>query len=146
VLLKAYFKDEDIAYQLTPAYMHCCNTDERAIQTFKDHFKAVLCGRDPRFPMFYWCLLIPQTVLTLNLLRTSRLNPKHSAWSCLNGPYDYNAHPITPLGTHVVMHQKPGQCATWAPSGIDGWYVGHDFERYQCHTCINWRTNKVCPP
>jgi len=74
--------------------------------------------------MYLWCHLIPQTVLTLNLLRTSSLNPKHSAWSCLIDPYDYNANPIAPLGTHVIMHQKPGQRATWAPSGIDVWYVG----------------------
>jgi len=145
-ILKAYFKEEDIAYQLTPAYMHRRNAAERAIQTFKDHFKAILCSCDPRFPLFYWCLLIPQAVLTLNLLRTSRLNPKLLAWSCLNGPFDYDAHPIAPLGTHVVMHQKPGQRATWAPSGIDGWYVGPDFECYRCYTCINWRTNKVVHP
>jgi len=44
------------------------------------------------------------------------------------------------------MHQKPGQRATWAPSGIDGWYVGPDFERYRCYTCINWRTHKVVHP
>ena len=145
-ILKAYFKEEDIAYQLAPAYMHRRNAAERAIQTFKDHFKAVLCGCDPRFPMHFWCHLIPQTVLTLNLLRTSRLNPKHSAWSCLHGPFDYNAHPIAPLGTHVIMHQKPGQRLTWAPSGIDGWYVGPDFERYRCYTCISWRTSKVVHP
>jgi len=96
--------------------------------------------------MCLWCHLIPQTVLTLNLLRTSCLNPKYSAWSCLNGPYDYNANPLAPLGTHVIMRQKPGQRAPWAPFGIDGWYVGPDFERYRCYACINWRTNKVVHP
>jgi len=44
------------------------------------------------------------------------------------------------------MHQKPSQRATWAPAGIDGWYVGPDFERYQCYTCVNCRTNKVVHP
>jgi len=121
--------------------MHRRNAAERVIQTFKDHFKAILCGWDPRFPLFCWCLLIPQAVLTLSLLRTSCLNPKLSAWSCLNGPFAYDAHPIAPLGTHVVM-----QRTTRAPSGIDGWCVGPDFECYQCHTCINWRTNKVVHP
>ena len=126
--------------------MHCCNAAERAIQTFKDHFKAALCGCDPRFPLCYWCFLIPQSVLTLNLLRTSRLKPKHSTSACLNGSYDYNANPIAPLGTHIVMHQKPSQRATWAPVGIDGWHAGPNFECYHCCTCAKWCTNKVVHP
>ena len=48
---------------------HRRNLAERAIQTFKCHFKAVLAGVDDSFPMRLWDNLLPQTVLTLNLLR-----------------------------------------------------------------------------
>ena len=145
-ILKAYFKEEDIDYQLTPAYIHRRNAAERAIQTFKDHFIAALCGCDPEFPMYHWCSLIPQTVLTLNLLRTSRAHPHLSAWAAVHGTYDYNKHPIAPLGTHVMIHQKPSQRGTWSPPGIDAWYVGPDFERYRCFTCVTFRSRKVVHP
>jgi hypothetical protein len=33
---------------------HQCNLAERAIQMFKNHFKAVLAGVDDSFPMKLW--------------------------------------------------------------------------------------------
>jgi hypothetical protein len=36
--------------------------------------------------------------------------------------YDFNRHPIAPLGTRVVVHDK--HRATWAPHGVDGFSVG----------------------
>jgi hypothetical protein len=44
------------------------NLAERAIQTFKHHFKAIIVGLDNNFPMNLWDRLLPQSVLTLNLL------------------------------------------------------------------------------
>ncbi len=44
------------------------NLAERAIQTFKNHFTAILAGVDPSFPMDLWDHLVPQAVHTLNLL------------------------------------------------------------------------------
>ena len=34
---------------------------------------------------------IPQTELTLNLLRQSTFNPAQSAWECFHGPFNYDA-------------------------------------------------------
>ena len=55
--------------QLTPPDNHRRNLAEQAIQMFKNHFKAVIAGVDDSFPMKLWDKLLPQTVLTLNLLR-----------------------------------------------------------------------------
>eukprot|EP00957_Ditylum_brightwellii_P081339 6187438-Ditylum_brightwellii.AAC.1 len=38
----------------------------------------------------------------LNMLRPCRLNPKLSAYSCLEGMHDYNAHPVAPFGIEVT--------------------------------------------
>ena len=54
--------------QLVPPDTHRRNLAERAIQTFKSHFISILAGVDPAFPMNLWDRLLPQTVLTLNLL------------------------------------------------------------------------------
>jgi hypothetical protein len=55
--------------QLVSPDTHRQNLAERAIQTFKSHFISILAGVDPAFPMSLWDCLLPQAVLTLNLLQ-----------------------------------------------------------------------------
>ncbi len=66
--------------QLVPPDNHRRNLAERAIQTFKNHFKAIIAGVDDSFPMKLWDKLLPQTVLTLNLLRQSNFALTVSAY------------------------------------------------------------------
>jgi hypothetical protein len=87
-LLKTYLHHQDITFQLVPQYSHRRNSAERAIRSFKDHLIAGLCSTDKYFPMHLWERLLAQAVITLNMLRTSRINPKLSAgthifWSIL---------------------------------------------------------------
>jgi hypothetical protein len=67
--------------QLVPPDNHQQNLaeTERAIKTFKNHFKAILVGVDDSFLMRLWDKLLPQTILTLNLLRQSNVTPTVSA-------------------------------------------------------------------
>jgi hypothetical protein len=79
----AAFKAEikkNCTIQLVPPDNHRRNLAERAIQTFKNHFKVVLSGVDDNFPMRLWDRLLPQTVPTLNLLRQSNVAPTVSAY------------------------------------------------------------------
>ena len=80
----------DIKYQLVPPHIHRRNAAECAIRTFKNHFSAGIATLDPKFPICEWDRLLPQAILTLNLLRNSRVNPKLSAWAYLHGNYDFN--------------------------------------------------------
>ena len=91
------------------------NPAEQAIQTFKNHFIANLQGCDKSCPKYLWCRFIPQTVTTLNMLRQSRINPKLSAHDQLFGTLNYNRTPLAPLGTKVIIHEKPKQRASWDP-------------------------------
>ena len=108
--------------QLVPPVNHRQNLAERAIQTFKNHFKSVITGVDESFPMKLWDKILPQVFLTLNLLRQSNVAPTVSAYAYINGPVDYNAMPLAPMG-----------CATWAENSIDGWYLCTSTEHYRCH-------------
>ena len=69
-----------VGYQLLPPNIHCRNSAERAICTFKAHFLSTLAGISPTSPKNLWYLILPQTDLILNLLRQLTLDPKILAW------------------------------------------------------------------
>ena len=128
--LKNFIKKEQTEYQLTPPHIHRRNAAKRAIRTFKNHFISGLCSVDKNFPLHLWCRLLDQAELTLNMLRTSRLNPNLSAHEQLHGSHDFNATPLAPPGTKCIAHEKSSQWGTWAPHGQHGWYVGAAPEHY----------------
>jgi hypothetical protein len=129
-LLKSYLHQQDITFQLVPPYSHRRNSAERAIISFKDHLIAGLCSTDKSSPMHLWDRLLPQSVMTLNILRTSRINPKLSAAMHILGKYDFNRAPMATPGTRIIAHETPGRRRTWAPHGQDGLYIGPALEHY----------------
>ncbi|KAL7487117.1 LOW QUALITY PROTEIN: hypothetical protein ACHAW6_015771 [Cyclotella cf. meneghiniana] len=112
-----------MTYELIPLDMHRRNIVEKAIQTFNDHFVAILSGVNDSFPMHLWDQLLPQEGMTLNLLRQSKVTPTISAHAYLNGPHDNNQHPLVQFGCAVQMHGKPGRMKSWDPHSISGWYM-----------------------
>ncbi len=92
--------------QLVPPDNHRRNLVERAIQTFKNHFKAIIAGVDNSFPMKLWDKLLPQTVLTLNLLRQSNFAPTVLAYQYVCRNFNYNKMPLAPMGCAVQLHES----------------------------------------
>jgi hypothetical protein len=90
--------------------------------------------------MHLWDRILPQAVITLNMLRTSRINPKLSAATHIFGQYDFNRAPMAPPGTRIIAHETPGRRRTWAPHGQDGWYIGPALEHYRCYTVYITKT------
>ena len=72
---------KNVNHQLVPSHNHRANAAERAIQTFKSHFKAGLANLDPTFPVTEWDRLWRKLFLTLNFLRTCRINPNLYEWT-----------------------------------------------------------------
>ena len=131
--LKTFLADQKIDYQLVPPHAHRRNQAERAIRVFKNHFIAGLCSTDPNFPLHLWDRLLPQALITLNLLRSSHINPQLSAQELIFGTFNFNRTPLAPPGTKVLIHTKPSVRETWAPHGVDGWYIGPAMEHYRCY-------------
>eukprot|EP00804_Cyclotella_cryptica_P020437 CCRYP_014425-RA/>CCRYP_014425-RA protein AED:0.04 eAED:0.02 QI:0/0/0/1/1/1/2/0/1218 len=124
--------DSGMTYQLVPPDDHRRNVAEKAIQTWKDHFVAVISGTADKFPLHLWCQLIPHMERQLNLLRQSNANPKVSAYAHLYGPHDYNATPFVPLGMEALVHDKPHRRKTYAQHCSRGWSIGTSPEHYRC--------------
>jgi hypothetical protein len=108
--LKKYFTEKE---------MHCQRTNaaERAIRTFKEHFKAALATVDPDFPVHLWYRLLPQAEITLNLLRASRPHPQLSTTAHYHGLIDYNKTSFGPQGCKIIAHEKTAQRRTWEAHG-----------------------------
>eukprot|EP00804_Cyclotella_cryptica_P020749 CCRYP_016588-RA/>CCRYP_016588-RA protein AED:0.03 eAED:0.02 QI:0/0/0/1/1/1/3/0/1217 len=96
-----------MTYQLVPPDDHRRNIAEKAIQTWKDHFIAVISGTDAKFPLHLWCQLLPQMERQLCLLRQSNAYPHISSHTHLYGHHDYNAHPFVPWAWKPLSTTNP---------------------------------------
>jgi hypothetical protein len=83
----------------------------------------VLAGVANDFPLNLWDRLLPQTEITLNLIRQSNATPTVSAYAHLSGPFDYNKMPLAPMGCNVQVHEKADSRGTWAYHTVEGWYI-----------------------
>ena len=142
--LQSFCAQEDIQMQYCPPENHRANKAERSIRTFKNHLVSILSAADPDFPLEIWDLLLAQAELTANMLRGSNLNPTISAWEQLNGPYDFNAHPLAPPGIiKVLAFESPIARESWAPHGRAGFYVGPASQHYRCYRVFIPETKRV---
>ena len=135
--IRTITEDWKATYQLVPPDVHRRNLAERAIQTFKAHFLSILAGLSKAFPNYLWDKLLPQTELTLNLLRQATIAPDMSAWEFYNkAPFNFDATPIGPCGCPVIIHNKPNKRASWAFRGRDGFNIGPALSRYRCFEVV----------
>ena len=130
-------------YQLVPPNTNQRNAAERAIRTLKAHFIAIFTGVAPDPPINLWDLLLPQTELTLNLLRQATLDPSRSAWVYFHGPFNYDGTQLRPLGWDIIAHKKTGTRNSWDLRGAVGWNVGVALQHYQCHTIAEKSTRSA---
>ena len=125
-VMKTYLEREEIKVQFVAPYHHQVNAAKRAIQTFKNHTISGLCICDEQFLSVLWCKIIKQAQDTLNMLRTSWVHPKLSAFHVLEGQHDFNKVPFGPLGTRPLETR-----GFFGPRALDGWYVGPAWDHYQ---------------
>ena len=86
--------------------MHRRNVAENSTQTFKGHFKSIICRVATDFPLKKWDTLLPQAELTCNLLHQANIAPNVSAQAYIKGPHDFNQMQLAPLGCVVQIHEK----------------------------------------
>jgi len=122
-------------YTVVPPGCHRRNAAEVAICNFKAHFLSVLAGVVDDFPPSLWNRLLPQTEITINLIRQLNATPNVSAYAHLSGPFDYNKMPLAPMGCETQVHEKTDKRGTWAYHSVDGWYLFTSQEQYCMHNC-----------
>eukprot|EP00804_Cyclotella_cryptica_P014825 CCRYP_015027-RA/>CCRYP_015027-RA protein AED:0.12 eAED:0.12 QI:0/0/0/1/0.2/0.16/6/0/1256 len=113
------------------------------IQTLKGHFISVLAGVADDFPISEWDQLLPQTVLTLNLLRPANVAPNVSAYAYHHGQFDYNRMPLAPMGCAVQFHIKPTRRRSWGEHASNGWYIRTSHKHYRTHVVFVKTTRKT---
>jgi len=141
--MKAYLKGKEVTFQFVPPHNHRKNAAERAIRTFKNHFITILCMLHPNFPMSLWCRLLKQAEMTLNMVRPCRINPRMSAYTSLEGEFNYNNTPLAPLGSMIIAGDSASTRTSWAPHGTKAWYIGPAMNHYRCVEVYIPKTNGI---
>jgi aspartokinase-like uncharacterized kinase len=132
--LENYLTSECVIYQYVPPNNHRANKAERAIRTFKNHLIAILATTHRSFPAYLWDELLPQALLTINILHPYKLNQTISAYDGIHGhKHDHDAHPLAPCGTPVIVHEAPDKRTSWGPHGLPGFYLGPAMDHYRCY-------------
>jgi hypothetical protein len=99
--------------ELVPPGCHRRNAAEVAIRNFKAHFLSVLAGVADDFPLTLWNRLLPQTEITLNLLRQSNATTTVSVYAHLSWPFNYKEMPLALMGCAAQIHEKTRSRGTW---------------------------------
>ena len=103
---------------MEPPCTHRRNASERDIRTCYNHFVLGISGTDKVLPIYLWDKLLDQAQITLNMIRTSRLNPKISAHEIMEGNFDFNKTPSTPPNTKFIVHENPNRMPTWCQNWV----------------------------
>ena len=126
-----FIASQRAAIQYTPPDTHRANPAKRAIQTWKSCMKSTIASLPQKFPLGLWCRLCPQVDLSVNIVRKCRQNPALSAWAAMEGEYHFNATPIAPPGSEMMIHKKPGRRRTFGMNAQKAWYLGPCFKHYR---------------
>ena len=127
--------EKNLTYQIASPGDHRLLPVERAIQTFKNHFILILYGADRIFPANQWDRLLPQTVMTLNMVRRSRINPRLLAYQQIWGNYDFNRHPMGIVECKTIVHLRPREKPCYSLYNIDGFYIESAMDSFQNFIC-----------
>ena len=107
---------------------------ERAIRDAKNHLIAMLCTTDTKFPLKLWDKLQVMFEITINTLRSSKINKNISAYEEIHGQaYNFRSNPIYPAGTLVLVHNKPHLRESFAPHASPGYYLHPKINGYRQH-------------
>ena len=65
--------------------------------------------------------------------RPSKLNPRVSAYTLINGFFDFNITPLAPAGIKTIVHDRATERASWAQHGSRGFYIGPAMKHFRCY-------------
>ncbi|EJK62784.1 hypothetical protein THAOC_16590 [Thalassiosira oceanica] len=124
---------QDMPATTCPPGSHRANRAEVSIKAFKQHFLSILAGVAADFPKSYWDVVLPQVLLTLNLLRKSHAAPTVSAHAHFCGQHDYNAQPLLPIGQSAEVFIRKDERKSWGFHSRPAWYLYTSEDHYRTH-------------
>ena len=65
------------------------------------------------------------------MLRPCWQNPLLSAFEAMEGSFSFDATPMAPPGTEVLIHLKPTRRKSWSFHASNGWYIGPSLKHYR---------------
>jgi hypothetical protein len=110
--LQQFMSSVNIDYQLAPMYSHRRKFADVPFERSKITSSPV-CAAPTRTSRSNYGTLLPQALLTLNLLRDSSINPKHSAQAQLHDAFYYNRMPLATPGTRYPGIRPREAFNTW---------------------------------
>jgi hypothetical protein len=119
-----FIQFQQTTLQYTPPDIHCTNSAKQAICTWKNYFTAGTASLPKSFPIANRCCLTNQCDYTINMLHPCRQNSLLSAFEAMEGSYIFDATPIAPPGTKVLVHLKLTRHRSWNFHASNRWYVG----------------------
>ena len=127
--VEEFIKSQTTKLQYSPPGCHC-KPEEQAVQTYKSCIKSIIASLPPNFPISYWCRLIDQCNLVVNIVRPHQQNPKLSAWAACKGEFFFDTTPIALSGSMMHMQEKLHTWSSWGINSKKAWYVGPCFKHY----------------
>ena len=92
---------------------------------------AMLTGVATNYPLSNWCKGTEQADITLNMMRPCLHNPALSAHEAMEGMFSFDATPMAPFGTEMMIHIKPNRRRTWGYHALRGWYFAPALNHYR---------------
>jgi hypothetical protein len=145
-----FIQSQQTTLQYTPLDIHCTNSAEQAFCTWKNHFTAGIASLPKSFPITNWCRLTSQCDYTINMLCPCCQNILLSAFEVMEGSYLFDATPMVPPGTKVLLHLKLTRCKSWSFHASNSWYISPSLKHCHCICAIMEGTggehlnNKFC--
>ena len=128
---KTFLRKKKTDIQIVEAHKHAVLAAEPAVKLITYHSIAHLTTIDPNCPIQLWCKFISQIEITLNILQTSKVDPKKSAYKALNGKkFNWNSTPLAPLGSRALSFLPSSVRNTFQSHAIDTWYVDPSMLHY----------------
>ena len=139
--VEEFIKSQQTGIQYSAPGRHCAPA-EKAVQTYKSCFKSTTASLPAEFPITYWCRLIDQVDLSVNIVRPCRQNPKLSAWAATEGEFHFDSTPIAPPGTAMLMYERPENRPSFGHNARKAWYLGPCLNHYRAFRGILPSTGK----
>ena len=79
-------------------------------------------------------LVCPASAVCISSVLPTRGTLKYvginTGYAQLHGEFNYNATPLAPPSTQVIIHENTTVRGTWASHGVKGWYLGPSMNHY----------------